>query len=48
MGRVFVNGEEWNKVDRKNFQIQLDPTIPVSLISVEFIPNPDYVPQAVM
>lgn len=47
MGKVYVNGEEWNAVDRDSCQIQLQNSQKDASVAVEFVPNKDYQPQEV-
>ncbi|MEW5803040.1 MAG: N-acyl-D-glucosamine 2-epimerase, partial [bacterium] len=51
MGQVFVNGAEWNRIHKDNFQIELGPSTREGAegyeIAVEYIPNPEYKPEAI-
>jgi len=50
MGRVFVNGSEWNRINKDNFQVELGPSTKEGSegceIAVEYIPNSEYKPEA--
>lgn len=44
MGRVYVNGQEFHKVNRNSFQVDLSEFQREIEVAVEFVPNKDYRP----